>query len=559
MGEADTPEQRALLARCQDPGYTPGADDVPDLLNLWAHLRGGADGRARAKPVLKALARGEGKVARRLVRNFGEADPAERAARLRVLDRISRRIPIPELPDLLSTALSDPEPRVVREAARAIGKIEGEGGPRYESALLACLASAEPPEQRALVDALGRVGGEAARAALDALHPDDADVARRVRDGIDLLDRRRDRPGRGKERPAPNADRDLPGSVTVRLRCRHGAAEVVAEQAATALRVGARIVDPQTVHFEWDGDLRSLNRIRSALDVALLWSLPDAEDLASAVIEGLCRPDLVAALGAWLPPPFRFRLAFSGGGHRRALIREIVTGLGDRNAPLRNDSRGADWSIEVDEVRRELACTPRGLDDRFAYRVADVPAASHPTLAALLAWVARPTARDVVWDPFCGSALELIECARLRDVLQMYGTDLDAGALDAARANLQRAGLHSGVDLRHMDARRFEVPAGAPPVSLVITNPPLGHRVGAAKDLPGLLVELIRHVGDQLTAGGRMVWLTPDAVLTARAARRVGLRVLDRGPIDVGGLRAQLQILRQPGALTQASLARGTT
>src|SRR5205823_12588543 len=85
---------------------------------------------------------------------------------------------------------------------------------------------------------------------------------------------------------------------------------------------------------------------------------------------------------------------------------------------------------------------PRGiLDPRFAYRKHTLAASSHPTIAAALARAGGVRADDVVWDPFVGSAMELIERARLGPYGALYGTDTDAGALARARDNVGAAGV----------------------------------------------------------------------------------------------------------------------
>src|SRR5262249_39658754 len=141
---------------------------------------------------------------------------------------------------------------------------------------------------------------------------------------------------------------------------------------------------------------------------------------------------------------------------------------------LINDPTATTWDIEVDAAAGILAIVPRRLDDpRFAYRVADVPAASHPTVAAALAWVAEAHPADRVWDPFCGSGVELIERARpgRAPLASLRGSAIDATALGAARTNLAAAGVAAQLSLA--DARSH-APGS---VDLILPNPPLGSRV----------------------------------------------------------------------------------
>src|SRR4029079_2020829 len=109
-------------------------------------------------------------------------------------------------------------------------------------------------------------------------------------------------------------------------------------------------------------------------------------------------------------------------------------------------------------------------DPRFAYRKRTLPASSHPTISAALARVAGVVAGDVVWDPFVGAGGELVERALLGPYATLLGTDDDAAALEAARANLREARVERWA-LTAGDARTFS-PRERP--TLVITNPPFG-------------------------------------------------------------------------------------
>jgi tRNA G10 N-methylase Trm11 len=183
---------------------------------------------------------------------------------------------------------------------------------------------------------------------------------------------------------------------------------------------------------------------------------------------------------------------------------------------------------------------PRAFDDpRFGYRRADVPAASHPTLAAALARAARVRPDDVVWDPFVGSGLELVERALLGPYARLIGTDLDSRALNAARANLAAASV-ARYELVQADALSH-APAG---VTLILTNPPMGRRVARDGSLRELLGAFVGRAARLLAPGGRLVWLSPLPELTTRRARALGLSVEAVSSVDMGGFRAELQILQ---------------
>jgi tRNA G10 N-methylase Trm11 len=168
-----------------------------------------------------------------------------------------------------------------------------------------------------------------------------------------------------------------------------------------------------------------------------------------------------------------------------------------------------------------------------------VPAASHPTLAAALARCAGVRADDVVWDPFVGSGLELCERGLLGPHRRLIGSDVSESALRAAGENLERAGLSA--ELSRGDARTMR----PRDVTLVLTNPPMGRRVERSGALELLLLDFIANAARALSPGGRLVWLSPLPRATAAALESHGLSVERRGPVDVGGFDAELQLAQR--------------
>jgi 23S rRNA G2445 N2-methylase RlmL len=230
----------------------------------------------------------------------------------------------------------------------------------------------------------------------------------------------------------------------------------------------------------------------------------------------------------------RFRVEIEGAGHRRADVWRIAEAVRAAAPGLVNDPVRAPFAVHVDERGARLVILPRLVPDpRFAYRVREVPAASHPAVAAALARLGGVQEDDVVWDPFVGSGLELVERARLGPYRALVGSDTDARALEAARENLSAAGL--AATLRLADAR--ERPKERP--TLILTNPPMGRRVPG--DIGALLQRFVENVAKTLAPGGRMVWLSPRARETAEAGHAAGLRVERMGTVDLGGLRVELQ------------------
>jgi hypothetical protein len=509
-----------LLRALADPGYTPPRRAFGEMLALLDHPELGAR-------VERALLSAGLPAATFAAQNLAGAPPAEPAL-VRLVGRALRQHDSPELMSALLQALESPNGEARRQAAIELGK---SGRRAAEAALIGKLETPDPKLLRSVLEALGKVGGAQALERLNALSvpPSLKHVMERARL---MLERTAGRAAGGAQPIA--IDAPLARSCRVALSSRPGLSRFLAEEAAA---FDARATSPAEVQLDYAGALGPLLKLRLALEIGIVWPLP-AGASPGDVLAALLSSQLVDVLRSWSSGPLRFRLEWQGAGHRRADTWRVAQGLRDAGSPLVNDPAQAPWNIEV-QVGPEprLLLQPIAAPElRFDYRVRDVPAASHPTLAAALARVAGVHEHDVVWDPFMGSGVELVERAQLGPYRELHGTDLDARALTAAQANLERARVE-GAQLQQADARTHRV-AG---LSLVLTNPPMGRRVLRARGLSGVLCQVVRNVASQLVPGGRMIWLSPFPEATARAANDAGLTVNRLGAIDLGGFDAELQ------------------
>jgi putative N6-adenine-specific DNA methylase len=167
---------------------------------------------------------------------------------------------------------------------------------------------------------------------------------------------------------------------------------------------------------------------------------------------------------------------------------------------------------------------------RRGYRLATAKAPLRETLAAGLLLGAGWDSSAPLLDPFCGSGTITIEAARLarriapgknrrfafmdwpnydprlwqtlRDkaaaqeqpaCAAIQASDRDAGAIELARANAERAGVLTNIEFT---CRAVSAIAPPPPPGWIITNPPYGLRVSSGHDLRNLYARL----GDILRA-----------------------------------------------------------
>lgn len=502
-----------LRAAAHDRSFIPGREEVPALLELLV-----SDDDADAAE--RAIARAGAEAARVVIERFTGASPPLRGRLVKVIGRMGGHA------DWLIGLLADSDQKTRRNAIIALGR---EPGPKSESALLSSYAREERVElRRSVAASLGKIGGADSIELLRSITTDDSELRRIVDEALLKLERTGRRDERGAVDHAVRAD----APIAVRYHCRRGLEPILLEELDD---LGAKAIAQGVVEVRTMSSVAGLFRPRTALRFGFALETPalgDADErVAAAIVSG------ASILKRFTKGPITYRLEWSGKGHRRAATYKVA-GLVQKRAPmLRNDPTNSLWEIVVDPELRVEAWPKGALDPRFDYRVGDVPASSHPTIAAALARVGGIRRDEVVWDPFLGSGTELIERARFGPCASLYGSDNDPAAVAVAERNLAAAGV-SAV-LVCSDARTSRPPE---PVSLVITNPPMGRRVLDRKSLEPLFDGVLANLRNAMRRDGRVVMLSPIPGRTAELALRHGFRVERRGAIDLGGFDAELQI-----------------
>jgi len=113
---------------------------------------------------------------------------------------------------------------------------------------------------------------------------------------------------------------------------------------------------------------------------------------------------------------------------------------------------------------------------------------------------------------------------------RIVAADRDAGAVEAARSNAQRAGVADRIEFRVAPVAALEPPVGVGSgAGLVATNPPWGGRVGGG-DLRNLYATLGRVAAEQCPGWGIGI-LVADRDL----ARQVRPGLTERLHLELGG------------------------
>jgi len=523
-----TRDELAGLAR--DSGFTPGVREVDLLVDMLTD-------ETLGRPAESAIARVGVAALRTLRARFETADASLRARLVRAIGRFVGAGQGPEGISLLIASLDDSDPKTRRNAAIALGHARAPG---VEDALLGAWEKDRRPEmRRSIAASLGKAGSPRSLSTLrDALNGGDPDLSRIAGRALMMIERTASR-GSGT---SIDLTRSPERPVEVIAFARRGLEDLVAEELADAVGVeGARVTGPGRVTAQLVGPLSSLFAARTML--GFRFALPaewtrDGETTSDAIARAVASEPARRILCNWTPGPVRYRIEWAAGGHRRAATWDTARAIARTAPELINDPTRSTWELVVEISHRfvTVAVAPRAFaDPRFAWRVGDVPAASHPTIAAALARVSGVRADDVVWDPFVGSGAELIERALLGPYRALLGSDLDLKALEIAGKNLAAAGVEA--ELRVADALA-EAPRG---VTLVVTNPPMGRRASRIAGLAEILDRFVANTATALGPGGRLVWIAPSPRRTREVAARVGLSLDWARDIDMGGFSAEMQ------------------
>ncbi len=210
---------------------------------------------------------------------------------------------------------------------------------------------------------------------------------------------------------------------------------------------------------------------------------------------------------------------------------------------------------------------------RRGYRLASAKAPLKETLAAALLIASGWDKKSTFLDPLCGSGTIAIEAALMAEGLapgrdrrfafmdwpgfdhgdwewtkaavrhfpmapypKILASDRDEGAIRAARANAERAGVSERIEF---SVRALSAVGPPPGPGFIVTNPPYGVRVGEGKDLRDLYAQLgnvVRGLGPE--------WTTTILSGDPRLTRATGLS-FDEGLSTLnGGLSVRLSSCR---------------
>ena len=483
------------------------------------------------------------------VPRFDRAAPRERFERVSVIRAVgvvfSESGPATQREEVrqwLRGLLKDPEEKIRRYAMAALPKIGAGAG--EEADLLALLRTGtNERETKFLGRTLDKIGGEATLKVLGTTGTLGAQTEQKVRASV----------ARAQSPSHIVMDRavsDFEG-LRIHLRGREGLEEIVREEVEAHGKFRVLEVQPGLVAVTAQAPftLADIFALRCFGTLGLvLGHAKSAGEAATveALASIIASPSSQRLLTALTAGAIRYRLDFVAKGHQRAAVRLVANRAYAICPAILNDAREAPWAIDIHPAAKgdSVELRPRlSPDPRYAWRLDDVPAASHPPLAACMARLAGRQENESVWDPFCGSGLELIERTLLGGVTRAFGTDRSAEAVQIAQRNFAAAlpGF-AGARFARCDFRDFATREKLAPrsLTLIVSNPPLGRRI-PIPNLRGLFDDLFAAAAALLAPGGRLVFTNPFRMESPEPS----LKLQSRQTVDLGGFECRLEMYRK--------------
>ena len=233
------------------------------------------------------------------------------------------------------------------------------------------------------------------------------------------------------------------------------------------------------------------------------------------------------------------------------LVQQLGAKIGDRNTDDETDTEAQLFIVRIaDDICTVSIDSSGELLHRRGYRQAVAKAPLRETLAAAMLIGSEWDKRSPLVDPMCGAGTIPIEAAMMsrkiapgarrrfafeswpghdaagwngvlehaksgeadRSEARIIASDRDAGAVLAARANAERAGVTADIEIDERALSAVEFP---PAPGWIVTNPPYGMRVGESAPLRNLYATLGKILANQ-ASGYSLALLSADKKLEAQ-------------------------------------------
>ena len=181
-------------------------------------------------------------------------------------------------------------------------------------------------------------------------------------------------------------------------------------------------------------------------------------------------------------------------------------------------------------------------DNRYSYRVTDLPASINPTTAAILMQEVKGYLKEEseVMDAFCGTSTMLIERSFVKKYRSLTGIDISDEAIEFSKINANNVPLK--IDLVCDNILHYQ----GPEFDEIISNMPFGNRVSNHELNVTLYKRFISNIDKLLKDGGMAFLLTSEIGLMKNLiSENKKIKLVKNIYVESGGLKPHLFVIKK--------------
>jgi tRNA G10 N-methylase Trm11 len=181
-------------------------------------------------------------------------------------------------------------------------------------------------------------------------------------------------------------------------------------------------------------------------------------------------------------------------------------------------------------------------DNRYSYRVTDLPASINPTTAAILIQEIKGYLKDTseVLDAFCGTSTMLIERSFAKSYKSLTGIDISEDAISYSMINANNVPLK--INLVCENILKYQ----GPEFDEIISNMPFGNRVSNHELNITLYKRFIASIDKMLKPNGMAFLLTSEiALMKELINKNKNIRLVKNIYVESGGLKPHFFVVKK--------------
>ena len=474
-----------------------------------------------------------------LLKTLHDSLPEIRRSTVFLLGKILMKFPTPEATKELLSSLLDKDPKTRKNAAIVIGRLEIKGS---ENKLMkAVLKENTDWVKSSMILAIGAVGGEKAKEFLISYQATGDSECEALRKAVDRVS--------GAEKSKWRFKRSLSSPLSLELWTLKGLEKILADEVKNKFGLPTKIIKDGVLVTKY-GKLPELFSLRTFSELLIPLSSSKIKSLENCLLQlEILFKNKALFEGIMLchekeQTPLCYRIEIKGDRVGRDMRRQIVEKITKTiqiplfiNSPSNYD---IELRLVIENDNLKVLWKPFTIpDNRFSYRLKDVPASINPVVAAGIISLLKSklpfSDSNRALDPFCGSGTILMERAFGGKYQELIGIDISKSAVEAARENVKNSQFDRIV-IMNKDMRNI---SKSESFDEIITNMPFGIRTGNHTSNKKLYMDFFSLIPSILKPKGFLVLFTQEIRLTNQlfVEFKRDLCLVETHRIESGGLR----------------------